>query len=265
MPAEPALMRMTFHEKVWGSLRLSPWFPDSDRKIGEVWYEGEQQLPVLVKLLFTSERLSVQVHPADEYAARHENSRGKTEVWHVLRADPGAGVAVGLTERVSPERLRELAASGEIERYLGWIEVKPGDTIFIPAGTIHAIGPGLALCEIQQFSDVTYRLYDYGRPRELHLDRAVDVSVPGPYRPPPPPDGYIAHCPYFAVQEQRFAGATRIEPRQDRFELLIALEGSGQLGREPFHAGQVWHLPPGTEEFDVRPEAEAYFLRVFVP
>ncbi len=266
MSTEPALMRMTFHEKVWGSPRLSPWFPDADRKIGEVWYEGDQQLPVLVKLLFTSERLSVQVHPADEYAALNENSRGKTEMWHVLRADPGAGVAVGLTEPVSPERLRELAASGEIERYLRWIQVKPGDSIFIPAGTIHAIGPGLALCEIQQFSDVTYRLYDYGRPRELHLDRAVDVAVPGPYLPPPTaPDGFIVHCPYFAVQEQRLAAATRIQPRQDRFELLIALEGSGRLGREPFHAGQVWHMPPGTAPFDIRPEAEAYFLRVFVP
>ena len=111
-----APLRMSFHEKVWGSTRLAPWFPDSERKIGGVWYESERQLPVLVKLLFTSERLSVQVHPNDEYAARNENSRGKTEMWHVLRADPGAGVAVGLTETVSRERLRELAATGEIER-----------------------------------------------------------------------------------------------------------------------------------------------------
>ena len=94
----------------------------------------------------------------------------------------------------------------------------------------------------------------------------MDVSVPGPYLPPPPaPQGFIVHCPYFAVQEQRLGAATRIQPRQDRFELLIALEGSGRLGREPFHAGQVWHMPPGTAPFDIRPEAGAYFLRVFVP
>ena len=260
-----APLRMSFHEKVWGSTRLAPWFPDSDRKIGEVWYESERQLPVLVKLLFTSERLSVQVHPNDEYAARNENSRGKTEMWHVLRADPGAGVAVGLTETVSRERLRELAATGEIERYLGWIEVKPGDTIFIPAGTIHAIGPGLALCEIQQYSDVTYRLYDYGRPRELHLDRGVEVSVAGPYvAPAAPGDGLIARCPYFAVEELRVGGGVEIAPKQDRFELFIALEGDGEIGEERFAAAQVWQAAEGARPFVVRSDG-ARFLRVWVP
>lgn len=265
MSSGPAPLRMSFHEKVWGSTRLSPWFPDSDRKIGEVWYESEQPLPILVKLLFTSERLSVQVHPGDDYAAKHENSRGKTEMWYVLRADPGASVAAGLTGSVPPERLRELSLSGEIEHYLNWIEVRPGDTIFIPAGTIHAIGPGLALCEIQQYSDVTYRLYDYGRPRELHLARGVDVSVAGPYQPPPkPPDGLIAHCPYFAVSELEVKGSVEIEPRTDRFELFVALEGSGRIGDEPFQAGQVWHTPAGTGQFRIG-AATARFLRVWVP
>src|ERR1039457_1474079 len=152
----PSPMRMSFVEKVWGSTRLSPWFPDCDRKIGEVWYQHSPEVPVRGNVLFTADRLSVQGHPDDEYAAKHESSRGKTEMWHVLRADPGApGVAAGLRESVAPERLRELALSGAIEEYLNWIEVKPGDTIFIPAGTIHAIGPGLVLCEIQQYSDVT--------------------------------------------------------------------------------------------------------------
>jgi mannose-6-phosphate isomerase len=264
----PSLLRTTFHEKVWGDTNLAPWFPDSDRKIGEVWYQHAEPLPILIKLLFTSERLSVQVHPGDEYAAKHEGSRGKTEMWHVLRVAAAAeGVAAGLLETVSPPHLHELAVSGEIEHYLNWIAVKPGDTVFIPAGTIHAIGPGLALCEIQQNSDVTYRLYDYGRPRELHLDHALAVSVAGPYvAPVETSPGFLAYCPYFAVQELRIDQcAVEITPKQDRFELLVALEGAGQLGRYDFRCGEVWHFQPGEERFRIQSDTGARFLRVFVP
>ncbi len=265
----PGISRMTpsFREKIWGDTQLSPWYPDSDRKIGEVWFESEHELPLLVKFLFTSERLSVQVHPADDYAAVHENSRGKTEMWYVLRARPGGAVAVGLREQVSPERLRELAVSGEIEAYLNWVEVRPGDTIVVPAGTIHAIGPGLALCEIQQHSDVTYRLYDYGRPRELHLDRSVDVSILGPYRPPENvPQGFIAYTSYFAVSELNVTGEVKIDPLSDRFELFIALEGEGVIDCQPFQHGEVWFVAPGTTSFSITNETRpAKFLRVYVP
>lgn len=260
----PSPLRATLHEKIWGSTRLSPFFPDSENKIGEAWFEADEPLPTLVKLLFTEERLSVQVHPADDYAAEHENSRGKTEMWHVLRADPGAAVAVGLRERVSPERLRELAESGEIEEYLNWIEVHPGDTVFVPAGTIHAIGPGLALCEIQQHSDVTYRLYDYGRGRELHLDKSIDVADAGPYTPPSDlPAGYIAHCPYFAVRTLHVHGRARVEPLRDRFELLIPIEGEGTIAGQAFRSGEVWHVP--ASDAAVHIAAKARFLRVHVP
>ena len=262
----PSPLRTTLHEKVWGSTRLSPWFPDSTVKIGEAWFEADEALPILVKLLFTEERLSVQVHPGDEYAAEHENSRGKTEMWHVLRADPGAAVAVGLRERVTPERLRELAESGEIERFLNWVEVHPGDTVFVPAGTIHAIGPGLALCEIQQYSDVTYRLYDYGRGRDLHLDRSIDVAVPAGYeKPVGVPEGYIAYCPYFAVRPFRVDGQVKVEPAGDRFELFVALRGEGSLEGQLFREGQVWHVRPGARGFDIDAPAGADFLRVHVP
>ncbi len=162
---------------MWGATDLVPWYPASDKKIGEVWFEAD--LPLLVKFVFTSERLSVQVHPNDDFAAAHENSRGKTEMWYVMRADPGARIAIGFRESISRERLREAAVSGEIEQLLNWLEVQAGDAFFIPAGTVHAIGGGLALCEIQQHSDVTYRLYDYGRPRELHLDKAHSGFVHG--------------------------------------------------------------------------------------
>jgi mannose-6-phosphate isomerase len=262
----PSLLRTTLHEKIWGSTRLSPWFPDSSVKIGEAWFEAEEMLPVLVKLLFTEERLSVQVHPGDEYAAEHENSRGKTEMWHVLRADPGAAVAVGLRQRVTAEQLRELAVSGEIEQLLNWIEVRPGDTVFVPAGTIHAIGPGLALCEIQQYSDVTYRLYDYGRGRELHLDRSFDVAVADCYeKPDAMPEGYIAYCPYFAVRRVSVDGRETVHPLGDRFELFIALRGDGSLAGQPFRQGEVWHVPPGSSNFDIESLAGAQFLRVHVP
>jgi mannose-6-phosphate isomerase len=159
---------------VWGTPDLLPWYPASEKKIGEVWFEAD--LPLLVKFVFTSERLSVQVHPNDEFAVANENSRGKTEMWYVMRADPGARLAIGFRESITREQLRESALSGEIEQMLNWIEVQAGDAFFIPAGTVHSIGGGLALCEVQQYSDITYRLYDYGRPRELHLDKAIQVS-----------------------------------------------------------------------------------------
>ena len=172
----------SFREKVWGSADLEPWFRNSDRKIGEVWFEGVDDLPLLVKFIFTSEKLSVQVHPDDAYAREnHNGSRGKTEMWHILAAEPGAKIAAGFRQQITAQRLVEASRSGEIENLLEWFEAKPGDTFFIPAGTVHAIGAGLTLCEIQQHSDVTYRLYDYGRPRELHLDRAAAVSHLAPH------------------------------------------------------------------------------------
>jgi mannose-6-phosphate isomerase len=162
---KPQRLTPRFLEKVWGSTRLEPWFPNSQKKIGEVWFEGVADLPLLIKFLFTSENLSVQVHP-----------EGKTEMWHILAAEPGAKIAAGFREPVTAEQAKAAALSGEIEEMLEWFDAAPGDTFFIPAGTVHAIGAGLSLCEIQQWSDVTYRLYDYGRPRELHLDQGLAVS-----------------------------------------------------------------------------------------
>lgn len=260
-----AQLAPSFREKIWGSTHLAPWFPDSGDKIGEVWFQADPQLPILVKFLFTSDRLSVQVHPDDNYAARRENSRGKTEMWHILRTEPGAAIAAGLRRAVSTDELKRLSASGEIEGLLNWIPVRPGDTIFIPAGTIHAIGGGVALCEIQQHSDVTYRLYDYGRPRELHLDKAADVSVAGPYEPVTPPPGFLARCPHFATQELQIDRAMTYEPDPRRFHLLIAIEGEGQIGGEALRPGQVWHVSNAAESFRIEPDAAIRLLRTYVP
>jgi mannose-6-phosphate isomerase len=161
-----------------------PWGRDdgSGRRIGEIWFEapGGRPLPLLVKYLFTSEKLSVQVHPDDAHARARGLPNGKSECWFVVAAEPGAKLALGLKEEMSEAELREAAADGSIERRLDWIEARRGDFFSVPAGTIHAIGPGLSLIEIQQPSDVTYRLYDYGRDRALHLDDAVAVANRSP-------------------------------------------------------------------------------------
>jgi mannose-6-phosphate isomerase len=168
-------------EKPWGRDALPPPFraPEGTR-IGEIWFEPPAELPeLLVKYLFTSENLSVQVHPSDDEAPA--GSRGKEECWLVLSADPGARLAVGFKSEVSPEQMRAAALDGSIEQLLDWHEVGPGDFIYLTAGTVHAIGAGLSLIEVQQNSDITYRLYDYGRPRELHLEQSIAVADGGPH------------------------------------------------------------------------------------
>jgi mannose-6-phosphate isomerase len=245
----PRRLQPRFLEKVWGSEHLEPWFRSTGAKIGEVWFEGSGELPLLVKFLFTSGKLSVQVHPDDVYAAQHHNSRGKTEMWHVLAAEPGAQIAAGFRQAVSAEELRAAALSGEIEELLAWHEARPGDTFFIPAGTVHAIGAGLTLCEIQQFSDVTYRLYDYGRPRELHLDRSLAVSRREPHSARVDAHGEeLVSCEHFTVTRHECRGTIEfLHPPH----LLIAIDGEGNIGSERVHSGEVWYSAPGTTPFEV--------------
>jgi mannose-6-phosphate isomerase len=258
----PVRLPTRFLEKVWGATDLLPWYLNSDqKKIGEVWFEGG--IPLLVKFVFTSERLSVQVHPNDEFAAAHEKSLGKTEMWYVLRADPGARLAIGLREPLDSQRLRQAASTGEIEQLLNWIEVQAGDAFFVPAGTVHAIGGGLALCEIQQHSDITYRLYDYGRPRELHLDKAVQVantragdaqSVMLPI-----------DCQYFHTELDRTASSLLYKPEPGRFHILIFVSGMGTIGTQQFREGEAWLIPAACAPFSIEPEGPVKFLRTWVP
>ena len=170
-------------EKPWGRDMLpAPFEAPEGRRIGEIWFEPPPELPdLLVKYLFTSEKLSVQVHPSDDEAPA--GSRGKEECWLVLSAEPGAQLAVGFKDAVSPERMRAAALDGSIEDLLEWHDVGPGDFVYLTAGTVHAIGAGLSLIEVQQNSDITYRLYDYGRPRELHLDEGIAVAAGAPHPP----------------------------------------------------------------------------------
>jgi len=251
-------LKPRFLEKVWGSEHLEPWFRSTGAKIGEVWFEGSGELPLLVKFLFTSGKLSVQVHPDDAYAAQHHNSRGKTEMWHVLAAEPGARIAAGFRQPVSAEELRAAALSGEIEELLAWHEARPGDTFFIPAGTVHAIGAGLTLCEIQQLSDVTYRLYDYGRPRELHLDQSLAVSRREPHSARVQASieaggEELVSCEYFKVTRHEIAGTIQF-PRPlgpSVPDLVVVIDGAGTIGGNLVHSGEVWYSAPGTNPFEV--------------
>ncbi|MET4131657.1 mannose-6-phosphate isomerase [Porphyrobacter sp. MBR-155] len=167
--------------KVWGRDTLpAPFIAPPGEQIGEIWFEPPPELPqVLVKYLFTSEKLSVQVHPSDATALAGE--AGKEECWLVLDAEPDAELAIGFERAVTSEEIAAAARDGTIESLLTWHAARAGDLFYLPAGTVHAIGPGLSLVEVQQASETTFRLYDYGRPRELHLDRALAVADGGPY------------------------------------------------------------------------------------
>ena len=259
-----------FHERPWGVGDLTPWFPEKPRagkKLGEAWFLVQPPLPILLKFLFTSEKLSVQVHPDGECGV------GKTEMWHILRADPGARISLGFTRPVGPQELREAAASGEIEGLLRSIEVAPGETYLIPAGTVHAIGAGLTILEIQQNSDITYRLYDYGRPRELHLDLGTAAANldswrhPGASTPAPLPDGWtrLAECRHFATDSLQIDGRLSYQPDRTRFELLTCIEGAGRLNGAPFTAGAVWLVPEGCGPVRIESQPVARMLRSYLP
>lgn len=177
-------------EKPWGQRELPPPFGllnagSSARKepIGEIWFEppvGADEL--LVKYIFTSENLSVQVHPSDDQTlAAGLGRQGKEECWIVTEAVPGARLGIGFSGELDQNAIRQAALDGSIERLLTWHEVVPGDFFYIPANTVHAIGAGISLLEVQQNSDITYRLYDYGRPRELHLAQGLAVTIGQPY------------------------------------------------------------------------------------
>jgi mannose-6-phosphate isomerase len=250
--------------KIWGATQLEPWFPNQPAATGEVWFEGVPDSPLLIKFLFTAEKLSVQVHPGDAHARTHHGSRGKTEMWHVLRAEPGARVAAGFRQELSEEQLRESARTGEIVDLLHWHEARAGDTFFIPAGTIHAIGEGLVLCEIQQNSDITYRLYDYGRPRELQVDQAVAVSRRGPHAVRPPAAGpALASCEYFTTAKNRLSGTLRHQPEDGAREWWIVIEGALEIGGRPVCTGVVYYLAPGHPALELA--GEAVLLRVIAP
>lgn len=172
-------------DKPWGVKDLPAPFhtPDGEdgkaRQIGEIWFEPPEALPqLLIKYIFTSDKLSVQVHPSDtQTLLKGLGKQGKEECWLVLATEPGAQLGIGFHEPVDHDTMRAAALDGRIEGMMVWHDVVPGDFFYIPANTVHAIGTGVTVMEVQQNSDITYRLYDYGRPRELHLDDGIAVAL----------------------------------------------------------------------------------------
>ena len=241
-------------EKPWGRTDLPGLFPDgAGRRIGEVWFDGPegQHPPLLIKYLFTSERLSIQVHPDDAQGRARGLPGGKSECWLILDTQPGATLGMGTTEPLDAETLRAVSLDGRIEQLIDWKPVRPGDFFYIPAGTIHAIGAGVTLVEVQQNVDVTYRLYDYGRPRELHLDDGVAVSRPEPYTHAAVTvaDRDAAtlldrsEAPFSLALETFAVGEHSIGAKEQSW--FIPLTGRGVIDGESWEAGQCWLIDGG--------------------
>ncbi|MEO1045725.1 MAG: class I mannose-6-phosphate isomerase [Pseudomonadota bacterium] len=249
------LTRLTPHmvEKPWGRDDLAPPFVDAHagepRRIGELWYQSSSELvndPLLIKYLFTSEKLSVQVHP-DDAAARARGQRcGKAECWYVIQAEPDAVLGLGLKSPISPEELREASLSGVVEHMIDWKPTRAGDIWYVAPGTIHAIGPGLTLIEVQQNIDITYRLYDYGRPRELHLDDAIAVASPGPYAMANhgdylSQDPLIRHWPHFGLALAHDAEQVReLASTMVTDSYWAPINGPAEIDGQTLHHGQVY-------------------------
>jgi len=234
-------------EKPWGRDRLPPPFQaPNGQRIGEIWFDPPAGLPeLLVKYIFTSDKLSVQVHPSDEQTlAAGLGRQGKEECWLVIDAEPGAELGIGFTVKMDSGTMRTAAEDGSIEDMLVWHEVRPGDFFYIPANTVHAIGAGVSIIEIQQNSDITYRLYDYGRPRELHLDEAIAVAQSGPLDPacrksvPEDATLTLVNGPLFRLDQVAGPLPEVVAAAHPDALLVIPRRGTCQVGDEKVLPGQ---------------------------
>lgn len=212
--------------------------------------------PVLIKFIDAKQNLSVQVHPSDDYALKYENSYGKTESWYIVDAEEGAGIYCGFKRDTNKEEFLQSLASGEVENLLNFIPVKKGDCYFIPSGTVHAIGAGCLILEIQQNSDLTYRVYDYnrrgadGKLRELHVDKAVKVINFNKYEPKLFASGenprVITECDYFRSRELVLNGGFT-EKNANSFTCVTVTDGSGEINGEKFVKGDSFFVCADTE------------------
>ena len=317
----PLRMLPAFDPRPWGATDLSPIYPDHkfDEKIGEAWLTGDhckvsngplagrtlaelskqcgralvgeaardpERFPLLLKFLFPHEKLSVQVHPDDEQAQRTGQPWGKTECWYVASAKPGSQVALGLKPGVTREQLGQAIEENRAERLLNWINIYPGEMIYVAGGTVHTLAPGSILVETQQQSDCTYRLYDYGRPRELHLQEGLaavkeQVASGKVVRPAPSQIGGsknqlapLIRAPYFVVEQYDLKESqtfrTVDESGKSSVQILVGVEGCGIVegpGMEPatLAKGDAAVIPASVEKFSVRPQWAVEFLKAYVP
>jgi mannose-6-phosphate isomerase len=321
---EPFRIEPTFSPRIWGARSLAPIFPDKKdlaEPIGEVWltdvrcavtsgpfkgmslleawrympveWRGErcaamQDFPLLVKFIFPADKLSIQVHPDDAYASQHETAaggRGKTEMWHVVTAEPGAQVFIGLKPGTTKKEFTAAIGKRGLEGLFQPHTAEARETFFIPAGIPHTIGPGMILCEVQQYSDLTYRVYDYGRvdaagkPRELHVEKALEVIQFGhaaiervrPLRwsSQMMSISLLLACRYFSTERWRIAEHFTARPKTDAFNLLVVLAGSGEIRysikKVQYNQGECWFMPAALKHYELVPSGESVFLRTFVP
>ncbi len=228
--------------------------------------------PTLTKFIDAREKLSVQVHPSDDYALANEGQYGKTEMWYVVEAEPGAGLYMGLSKECSDDEFARAVNDGTVEKLLSFKEVKKGDVYFIPSGTIHAIGAGVVIFEIQQNSTLTYRLYDYmrrdndGNLRELHVDKAMKVSDLSPYKPlifDSSDSAMIGKCEYFETRKYKLNLAKMALNVDDRsFLSITCVDGSGIICGEKAERGDTFFAPAGAGEIEV--EGSLEFIAVSV-
>ena len=317
----PLLMAPAFDPRPWGTMDLGPIYPNHkfNEKIGEAWLTGDncvvsngslgrrtladlseefgpqlvgtaardpRRFPLLLKFLFPEEKLSVQVHPDDATAQQFGEPWGKTECWYVAHAKPGAQIALGLKAGVTRAEFELAIHEKRAEDLLNWVNVFQGEMIYVAGGTVHTLGPGAVIVETQQQSDTTYRLYDYGRPRPLHLERGIasvkeKVASGKVIRPAPAPlDGGknrlspLIAAPYFTVDllemKEPHSFSTRDAGGKDSAQILIAIEGCGIVeaaGQAPvtLAKGDAVVIPAAMGEFTVRPQWAVEFLKAFVP
>lgn len=241
-------------EKIWGRSDV-PGAPEGDEPIGELWFEAPDGVPdpLLVKHIFTSEKLSIQVHPNDEQGRARGIAGGKEECWYILGAEPDSTIGIGTLHPLDHDQLRASALDGSIEELMDWRPVSPGDFFFLKAGTVHAIGAGISLVEVQQNVDITYRLYDYGRPRELHLDDGVAVSRAEPYVRPVPHEVLGSEAMLLDEAGAPFTvGLHHLDAGQERtvsgesLAWFVPLKGRGTIAGQSWKEGECWLLQGDT-------------------
>ncbi len=279
----PVALRPILKERVWGVERLPAWYPQPEpgKPVGEAWLTAEEcaaesgetlgelaradaaafgadanGFPLLVKMLFPREKLSVQVHPNDAEAQALGQPRGKTECWYIVQAEPGATVAVGLKEPMTGEQVRAAIADQTLEGKLRHLPVKAGDMVYVDAGTVHAIGPGVTVLETQEYSDITYRLYDYGRPRELHVEQGLAVvrnSSEAGLVAPVAMQGFVrlVASPYFVVDRFSVDGEAELGGA-GKMQILVALGEGCSVGTTALPAGWAVVVPAAETAYRLR-------------
>ena len=222
-----------------------------------------ERFPMIIKLIDAKDNLSVQVHPSDAYALANENSYGKTEMWYVAEAEEGAGLYVGFNRDLTEEEFRTLIAENRLQEALNFIPVKSGEWYFIEAGTVHAIGKGVVIAEIQQNSNLTYRLYDYGRvgadgkPRELHVEKGVKVSKLTKYVP-----DKRTSCEYFSCESGAVKGEKTLVADEKSFVAVILLDGALTVEGKAYAKGDTIFVPAGYGAFTLTGEAKVIFVTI---